>query len=82
MNDDPMKIHGPGDSFTENPGCRHVINDNLSTTESATLIATMIVETKVVEEHGIHGLLVIEEKYMKMVIQAQHKLAEELSEKD
>jgi hypothetical protein len=73
MNDDPMKLHGPGDTFTENPGCRHIISDNASTTESATMAVTMIVDTKVVDENGIQGLVVIDEKYREMVKQAQQK---------
>ncbi len=68
-----MKLHGPGDTFTENPGCRHIISDNASTTESATMAVTMIVDTKVVDENGIQGLVVIDEKYREMVKQAQQK---------
>jgi len=71
MNDDPMTIHGPGESFKENPGCRHSINDNASATEPATLVVTMIVETKVVEEAGIAGLVVIDEEYRAMVQERQ-----------
>jgi quercetin dioxygenase-like cupin family protein len=73
MNDDPMKLHGPGDTFTENPGCRHVISDNASTKESAMMLVTMIVDTKVVDENGIQGLVVIDEEYREMVEQAQQK---------
>jgi quercetin dioxygenase-like cupin family protein len=71
MNDDSMTIHGPGESFKENPGCRHTINDNASATEPATLVVTMIVETKVVEEAGIAGLVVIDEEYRAMFQERQ-----------
>ena len=71
MNDDPMKLFGPGEAFTEHPGCRHVISDNASATEPAVIVATMIVETKVVEELGVGGLLVIDEEYRQMVHDAR-----------
>ena len=73
MNNEPMKLLGPGETFTEAPGCRHKISDNASTTESATLVATLIVDTKVVEENGIEGLVVIDEEYRAMVADAQGK---------
>lgn len=74
MNDDPMELFGPGETFMEHPGCRHTISDNASATEPAMIVATMIVDTKVVEVNGIHGLLVIDEKYRQMVQEAQQKL--------
>lgn len=74
MNDDPMELFGPGETFTEHPRCRHTISDNASVTEPAVIVATMIVETKVVEANGIHGLMVIDEKYRQMVQEAQQKL--------
>jgi len=73
MNNEPMKLLGPGETFMEAPGCRHKISDNASTTESATLVATLIVDTKVVEENGIEGLVVIDEEYRAMVADAQGK---------
>lgn len=63
MNDGPMEIFGPGENFHENPGCRHRIGDNASTTEPALFIATLIVDTKVVEELGVAGLVVVDEEY-------------------
>lgn len=73
MNDDPMKLFGPGETFTEHPGCRHTISDNASATKPAIIVATMIVDTKVVEENGIGGLMVIDEEYRQMVQEAQQK---------
>jgi len=73
MNDEPMKLLGPGDTFTEAPGCKHKISDNASTTESATLVATLIVATETVERDGIEGLVVIDEKYREVVAEAQAK---------
>ena len=63
MNDEPMGIFGPGETFTENPGCRHRISDNASTTSPAVVVATLIVDTKVVDENGVEGLVVIDEEY-------------------
>lgn len=76
MNDESMKLLGPGETFTENPSCRHKISDNASTTEPATIVATMIVDTKVVNEVGIEGLVVIDEGYRVMVESRQKSLAE------
>jgi hypothetical protein len=73
MNDNPMTIFGPGETFFENPGCRHRISDNASTTEPATIVATLIVDTKVVDEGGIQGLVVIDEEYREVVAQAMSK---------
>lgn len=73
MNNDPMQILGPGETFTENPGCRHKISDNASATESATMVATFVVDTKVVEKVGVEGLVVIDEEYRSMAAQAKQK---------
>jgi hypothetical protein len=69
MNDNPMTIFGPGESFFEYPGCHHRISDNASTTEEAVLVATLIVDTKVVEEGGVEGLVVIDEEYREAIKQ-------------
>jgi hypothetical protein len=75
MNDDPMEILGPGETFTEHPGCRHVISDNASATEPAVIVATLIVDTKVVDEGRIEGLVVIDEEYREAVMQQMMKAA-------
>lgn len=75
MNENPMAIFGPGEVFFENPGCRHRISDNASATEPATIVATLIVDTKVVNEGGIEGLVVIDEEYRDVVAQAMLKAA-------
>ena len=73
MNNDPMQIFGPGETFTENPGCKHKISDNASATEPATMIATFVVDTNVVEKVGIEGLVVIDEDYKSIVAEAKQK---------
>lgn len=70
MNDDPMKVFGPGENFMENPGCRHSISDNASATEPATMVATMIVDTRTVDELGLDGLTVIDEEYREVAREA------------
>ncbi len=73
MNNDPMQILGPGEIFTESAGCRHKISDNASATEPATMVATFVVDTKVVEKVGIEGLVVIDEEYKLMAAEAKQK---------
>lgn len=63
MNDNPMEILGPGQFLLERPTCRHKICENASTTEPAVFVATFVVDTKVVDEVGIEGLVVIDEEY-------------------
>lgn len=70
MNDAPMQIFGPGESFFEHPGCRHRISDNASKTEPATIVANLIVDSKVVEEGGVQALVVIDEEYREAAMEA------------
>jgi quercetin dioxygenase-like cupin family protein len=72
-NDDPMEIFGPGETFKENPGCRHRISDNASATEPAVLVATLFVDTKVVDEGGVDGLVVIDEEYRSIILEARER---------
>ena len=65
-----MKIFGPGETFFENPGCRHSISDNASAMEPAEMVATLIVDTKVVDEVGTDGLTVIDEEYREVAMEA------------
>ena len=75
MNINPMAIFGGGEVFFENPGCRHRISDNASTTEPANIVATLTVNTKVVDNGRIEGLVVIDEEYKEVVAQAMSKAA-------
>ena len=63
MNDSPMQVFGPGESFFENPGCRHRISDNASKEEEAVIVASLVVDTSVVEENGVDGLVVVDEEW-------------------
>jgi quercetin dioxygenase-like cupin family protein len=73
MNDEPMTIKKAGESFFEAPGCRHRISDNASLTEEASLLATMVLETEIVEAAletaGAFGLVDIDEEYREAVME-------------
>ena len=38
----PVKIYGPGDSFFEAPGATHMVSENASETEPASLLAVFV----------------------------------------
>lgn len=63
MNNDPMKVIETKGSWYEAPGCHHVISDNASKTEPATLFASMVVDTEVFERDGMDALFQIDEEY-------------------
>ncbi|KAI2848248.1 hypothetical protein CBS63078_405 [Aspergillus niger] len=46
MNEDPMKAIPAGGSWYEAPGCHHRISDNASSTEPATLMAVMVLDSE------------------------------------
>ncbi|UKZ84964.1 uncharacterized protein TrAFT101_000844 [Trichoderma asperellum] len=64
MNDGPTYVIPTGGTFFEAPGCHHVTSDNFSTTEPAQILATMVVDTKIVEEGGVAALVVIDPEYV------------------
>ena len=63
MNDQTIKHVEAGQSWYEAPDCYHRLSENASKTEEAEIVATMVVETKVIEEEGIGSLVVIDEEY-------------------
>ncbi len=63
MNDSPTQVIETGGTFFEAPGCHHRVSDNYSTTETAKILATMVVDTEVVEKGGLAALVVIDEEY-------------------
>jgi hypothetical protein len=67
MNDEPMTMLGPTESFKEMPGCHHRISSNASATEPAQIVAVMIVKKEVVEKSGVMGLVVIDEEYRAII---------------
>lgn len=73
MNNEPMTVKKAGESFFEAPGCRHRTSDNASQTEEASLLATMVLETEIVEAAleaaGAFGLVDIDEEYREAVME-------------
>ena len=67
MNDQNIKYVEAGQSWYEAPGCHHRVSENVSKTEEAKLVATMVVETKVVEEGGMGALVILDEEYKDMI---------------
>ena len=63
MNDEPTRVLKQGDTWYEAPGCHHRVSDNHSTTEPMTLLATFVVDTRVMEEGGPGALVQIDEEY-------------------
>ena len=45
VNDGPVKVYHQGESFTENPGDRHMVSENASKTAPAKLLAIFVVNT-------------------------------------
>jgi quercetin dioxygenase-like cupin family protein len=45
VNDGPVATYRAGESFSENPGDRHGVSENASTTEPARLLAVFVVDT-------------------------------------
>jgi quercetin dioxygenase-like cupin family protein len=46
VNEGPVVTYNAGESFSENPGDRHGVSENASSTESARLLAVFVVDTK------------------------------------
>ena len=46
VNDGPVVTYHAGESFSENPGDRHGVSENASSTEPARLLAVFVVDTK------------------------------------
>lgn len=57
-----------GESWYEAPGCHHVCSANASDTEPLVLLATFVVETKVILEGGPQALVVVDEEFKDVVI--------------
>jgi quercetin dioxygenase-like cupin family protein len=63
MRNEPTQVFEQGGSWFEALGCHHRVSDNYSATESAKLLATLIVDTEVVEKGEIAALVVYDEEY-------------------
>lgn len=49
VNDGPVKTYRAGENFSENPGDRHAVSANASTTRPAKLLAVFVVDTSAKE---------------------------------
>ena len=67
MNDDPIKTIKQGETWYEAPGCHHKVSDNHSKTERMTLLATMVIDKKVVDEEGPGAFLQLDEEYKDII---------------
>ncbi|TWU73907.1 hypothetical protein ED733_003659 [Metarhizium rileyi] len=63
MNDEPTKVFERGGTWFEAPGCHHKVSDNYSTTDEAQLLATLVVDSDVVDKGGVGALVEIDEEY-------------------
>ncbi|KAL7907455.1 hypothetical protein GGI35DRAFT_470656 [Trichoderma velutinum] len=63
MNDGPAEVFQEGESWFEAPGCHHKVSDNYSLTDSATLFATLVVDTELIEKGGVAALVEYDEEY-------------------
>jgi quercetin dioxygenase-like cupin family protein len=45
VNDEPVRVYGPGEFWFESPGSHHRVSENASDTEPARLLAVFIVDT-------------------------------------
>jgi len=45
VNDGPVKVYHAGENFSENPGDRHMVSENASTTKPARLLAVFVVDS-------------------------------------
>jgi quercetin dioxygenase-like cupin family protein len=46
VNDGPSKTFGPGEGFYEDPGSHHMVSENASATEPASMLAIFIVDPR------------------------------------
>ena len=60
MNGNPPKVYEVGESFIEQPGCRHTVGEDNSQHKRAKAIAVFFVDTEVVGQ-GYEGLTVLDE---------------------
>jgi hypothetical protein len=67
MNNDPTQVIEAGGTWYEAPGCHHKISDNHSATKPAKLLATFVLDTKILEERGMAALVELDEEYKDIV---------------
>ncbi|KAI9705301.1 MAG: hypothetical protein M1812_008285 [Candelaria pacifica] len=75
MNDGEAKVYHAGESWYEAPGCRHRISDNHSGTETASLHATFVIKTEILEREGPGVLVKIEDEYVEGAKEQDERMA-------
>ena len=71
MNDAPTRRVPAGGSWYEAPGCHHKTSANASDAEPLVLVATFVVETKVVLGGGPAALVVVDEEYRDLEMEVE-----------
>lgn len=61
--------------FFEGVGCRHRISDNASETEEAKIVATLVLDTQVLEEKGVEGIVDVDEEWREVFMSEVAKRA-------
>lgn len=64
MNDAEPTVITKGGTWYEAPGCHHRVSDNNSKTEPATLLATFVIQTEILEKEGPEVLVQIDPEYL------------------
>ena len=67
MNNEKMEVIEQGGSWYEAPGCHHRISANPSKSKTATVIASMVLDTADFEANGMHALMQIDPEYLPAV---------------
>ncbi|KAF2813112.1 uncharacterized protein BDZ99DRAFT_249738 [Mytilinidion resinicola] len=63
MNDGPTTVLERGGAWYEAPGCHHKVSMNASEIEEYVIVASFVVESRVVEEGGYAALVVVDPEY-------------------
>lgn len=64
MNDGEAAVYKKGETWYEAPGCHHRISDNYSNMNGATLHATFVIKTEILEKKGPEVLVQIDPEYL------------------
>ena len=74
MNDDPPFLSRPGEAFFESPGCHHILSENASEdpNEEAVFFASLVLDTKIIEEEGYEALVVVDAEVEEQRKQGKH----------
>ena len=60
---EPVEVIEAGGTWFEAPGCWHRVSSNYSTTESASIIASLVLETELYKKEGMNALIQVDPEY-------------------